>query len=140
MRKASLPRKLNEIDERLDKLRKQIKRKADPIAIANTLAAFHFDSIARLRTYGDQLDKAVDCNFFDTNIVFEERVARTSAILRLLRRLQSLSLKQFDHFLKCFGGSQAIAVLQIVRWASEDPVHLDCLATFVASKRSSRRA
>ena len=45
MRKASLPRKLNEIDERLDKLRKQIKRKADPIAIANTLAAFHFDSM-----------------------------------------------------------------------------------------------
>lgn len=140
MRKASLPRKLNEIDERLVRLREQIRKKTNPIAIGNALASFHLDNIVQLQACRQQLHGAVDCNCFGPGITSEEDFARVFAILRIWRRLDSLLLTQFDHFLNCFGGSRAIAVQQIVRWASEDLVHREWLVAFATNKRSRQRS
>lgn len=140
MAKRSHYKRLEVVDDRVRKLRRQLRRKVDPVEIGKTVAGIYLDNIARIRAYTDQLDRAADYQLFDRDLTFKDNVARASFILRILGRLTSMLLKQVDRFLKCFGGSQAIAIQQIVTWASADSKRAEWLAAFAFARRSRRRA
>jgi hypothetical protein len=141
MRKRSRYKRFEVVDDRVSKLRRQLRRrKVEPIEIGKNVAGIYLDNIARIRAYTDQLDRAADYQLFDRDTTFEENVARASVILRILGRLTSMLLKQVDRFLKCFGGPQAIAIQQIVKWASADSKRGEWLAAFAFARRSRCRA
>jgi hypothetical protein len=139
MRKPSFAKKLKMIDVRVMRLRNQLRKKVNSIAIGKAVAGIILDNIARIRTYTDQLDLTIGYTLFDPNISFEQNFARTSAILSILGRLTTMLLKLVDRFLICFGGKQAIAIKQIVSWAGEDPGRGEWLAAFAYSQRFRRR-
>jgi hypothetical protein len=139
MRKPSFAKKLKLVDEQVIRLRNQLRKKVDSIAIGKAAAGTILDDIARIRAYSDQLDLAIGYRLFNPNISFEQNLARASAILSILGRLTAMLLKQVDRFLNCFGGKQAIAIQQIVSWAGEDPSRGQWLAAFAYSQRFRRR-
>ena len=136
MRKLSS--RLEMIDEKVRSLRQQMRKRADPIAVGRSVAALYLDDIARIRSYLEQLDRAIGHELFAVNLTFEENVARVGVILRILARLQAMLVMQIDRFLKCFGGAQAILAQQLVK-GGEDPASRDFLVALANATRSRRR-
>lgn len=140
MRKPSLRKQLEMIDERVLTLTKQIREKADPIAIGKTVAMVHLDIITRIVAQIDQLDIATDYSLCVPDLTLAENCARGCAVLSIQGRLLTMLVNQFDRLLKCCGGADAIAVQYIIRWAKEDPSHLEWLLAFADAKRSRRKS
>ena len=72
-------------------------------------------------------------------LTLAENCARGRTILRMRRRLNTMLMSQFDRFLKCFGGPQAIAVQYFVKVANGNVSYREWLSAFAAAKRSRRK-
>ena len=140
MHDPSAPERLNRLDDEIQNLREQIQKKEiDPAAVGSAVAAIHLDNIARIRTYMNQLDVFTGYQLFCDDLTLARNLARAGAILRLMSRLTIMQLKQVDCFLKCFGGTNAIAIQKIATWAREDPTRAQWLLAFADAARSRRK-
>jgi hypothetical protein len=124
----------------VNRLREQIQKEGDPVAIGKAVAAIYLDQIARIRAFEDQLDLAIGYKLFAPDVTFPENYARAWSILRISAKLDSMLLKQIVCFLKCFGGTEAIAIQKIVTWARGDPTRGHWLMAFADAMRSRRRS
>lgn len=139
MRNSSFAEQLRQLDERILNLRKQIREKPDPIAIGKKVATFYLDNIARIVKYDDQLDCAIGYELMVPGLTLAENCARGRTILRMRRRLNTMLMSQFDRFLKCFGGAEAIGVQYFIKVANGNVSYREWVSAFAAAKRSRRK-
>ena len=122
MRKPSRPPDaFEQLDDRVQELRKLIGKGESAIAIGPSLALFHLDAIARIRAYSDQLDAALGYKLYLPDQTLEENLPRMNTALRILAQLNSMQLGQIACLLGCIGGPEAIAVQHFVEFTKGDP-------------------
>lgn len=139
MKARPLPEGFEELDDHVQALRDQIQNGADANAIGRSLAPLYLESIVRIRAYWDQLDAVLGYELCLSDQTLEQNLPRMNTALRIMGQLNVMLLDQLDGLLKCVGGTQAIAVQQLVEWAKEDPTKQQLLIQFSAASIGSAK-
>ncbi len=97
-----------DLDTLVGDLREKVKKRADVMSIALSIAPFFVDSIARINTLFRELDVILFNELCDEVLPFYEKMRRFSSILRMQTKLLNVLLEAVGGLLLCFGGNEVL--------------------------------